>query len=96
MNCSLPGFSVHEISQGSWGRLPLLSQGIFLTQGSNLHLLHWAVDSLSLSHLGSHTVQRSLKLFKLSSPKPAQLSYFAWPISSHKNHKKASGLCQFI
>ena len=32
-----------------------LLQGIFLTQGLNpylLHLLHWQVDSLSLSHLG--------------------------------------------
>ena len=26
--------------------------GIFLTQGSNLRLLHWQVDSLLLSHLG--------------------------------------------
>ena len=25
---------------------------IFLTQGSNMHLLHWQVDSLPLSHLG--------------------------------------------
>ena len=30
-----------------------LLQGIFLTQGSNSHLLHWQEDSLSLSHLGS-------------------------------------------
>ena len=30
-----------------------LLQGIFLTQKSNLHLLHWQVDSLPLSHLGS-------------------------------------------
>ena len=30
-----------------------LLQGIFLTQGSNSHLLHWQVDSLSLSHLES-------------------------------------------
>ena len=33
-----------------------LLQGIFLTQGSNPHLLHtlyWQVDSLPLSHLGS-------------------------------------------
>ena len=33
-----------------------LLQGIFPTQGLNLHLLgflHWQVDSLSLSHLGS-------------------------------------------
>ena len=30
-----------------------LLQWIFLTQGLNLHLLHWQVDSLPLSHLGS-------------------------------------------
>ena len=29
-----------------------LLQGIFLTQGSNSHLLHWQVHSLSPSHLG--------------------------------------------
>ena len=35
---------------------PLLLQGIFPTQGSNLcllHLLHWQADSLPLYHLGS-------------------------------------------
>jgi len=30
-----------------------LLQGIFLTQGSNSHLLHWQADSLLLYHLGS-------------------------------------------
>ena len=30
-----------------------LLQGIFLTQGSNPGVLHWQVDSLPLSHLGS-------------------------------------------
>ena len=30
-----------------------LLQGLFLTQGSNLLLLHWQIDSLSLSHQGS-------------------------------------------
>ena len=30
-----------------------LLQSIFPTQGSNLHLLHWQEDSLSLSHLGN-------------------------------------------
>ena len=30
-----------------------LLQGIFLTLGSNPHLLHWQADSLPLSHLGS-------------------------------------------
>ena len=29
-----------------------LLQGIFLTQGSNSHLLRWQADSLSLHHLG--------------------------------------------
>ena len=30
-----------------------LLQGIFPTQGWNLHLLHWQADSLPLSHQGS-------------------------------------------
>ena len=30
-----------------------LLQGIFLTQGWNPRLLHWQMDSLLLSHLGS-------------------------------------------
>ena len=30
-----------------------LLQGIFLTQGSNLCILHWQADSLPLNHLGS-------------------------------------------
>ena len=30
-----------------------LLQGIVLTQGLNLGLLHWQADSLPLSHLGS-------------------------------------------
>ena len=33
-----------------------LLQGIFPTQGSNLCLLHWQVDSLPLSHLGSSSL----------------------------------------
>ena len=37
-------------------RLPFPSPGVFPTQGSNLHLLHWQVDSLPLNHLGSPLV----------------------------------------
>ena len=33
-----------------------LLQGIFLTQGSNPCLLHWQMDSLPLSHPGSHYI----------------------------------------
>ena len=55
LDCSLQGSSVHGIFQArllEWLAIILL-QGIFLTQGSNLHLLHWQADSLPLSHLGS-------------------------------------------
>ena len=47
--------------QEYWGGLPFLLQGIFLTQGSNLrllHLLHWQVGSLPLHHLGSLNLDR--------------------------------------
>ena len=45
-----PGSSAHWISQArilEWVSFP---SGIFPTQGSNPHLLHWQVDSLPLSH----------------------------------------------
>ena len=35
---------------------PSLLKGIFPTQGSNLSLLNWQVNSLPLSHQGSPTV----------------------------------------
>ena len=43
-------------SKNADGRYNFLLQGIFPIQGSNpclLHLLHWQVDSLTLTHLGS-------------------------------------------
>ena len=49
MECSLPGSFVHWILQAR------ILQGIFLTQGWNLHLLsllHWQVDSLPLAPPG--------------------------------------------
>ena len=39
--------------QEYWSGLPFPSPGIFQTQGSNLNLLHWQLDSLPLSHQGS-------------------------------------------
>ena len=36
--------------QKYWSGLPFPSPGIFPTQGSNPHLLHWQADSLPLSH----------------------------------------------
>ena len=57
MGCSLPG-SVWDspgknTGVGSHGLL----WGIFLTQGLNLHLLHWQVGSLPLSHQKSRRLQ---------------------------------------
>ena len=59
-----------------------LLQGIFLTQGSNLCLLHWQVDSLPLSHQGrprSSLVVQSLSCLTLCNPMdhsmPALLSF---------------------
>ena len=54
---SPPGSSVHGIFQAGileWIAIcHFLLQGIFLTQESNLRLLHWQVASLLLSHLES-------------------------------------------
>ena len=56
MDCSLPGSSVHGFLQESTGLgCPFLRQGMFLTQGSNPHLLcllHWHVSSLPLAPSG--------------------------------------------
>ena len=45
--------SIEFSRQGYWSGLPFLLQGIFPTQASNPHLLHWQADSLPLSHQGS-------------------------------------------
>ena len=58
MDCSLPGFSVHGISQVrilKWIAISS-SRGICLTQGSNpglLHLMHWQCMLYHQHHLGS-------------------------------------------
>ena len=49
IDCSLPGSSVHRVSQAAVGYHFLL-RGIFQTQGVNPHLLDWQVDFLPLSH----------------------------------------------
>ena len=51
MDISLPGYSVHVISQAGNGvGCHFLFQGIFQTQRLSLCLLHWQTDSLCLSH----------------------------------------------
>ena len=54
MDYSLPGSSVHGISQArirEWSYY-FLFQGIFPTQGSDSHLLYWQVSSLPLAAPG--------------------------------------------
>ena len=68
MDCCLPGFSVHEISQGrilGVGCHFLLS-GIFPTQGLNLHIQHllrWQVDDFLLQHLVSPKAALLCRIF---------------------------------
>ena len=55
MDCSPPGFSVPGIFQAripEWVAISY-SRGTFPTQGLNLSVLHWQVDSLPPRHLGS-------------------------------------------
>ena len=54
MDCSLPGSSVHGISQARiLERVAIpFSRGSSQDQGANLSLLHLQADSLPLSHLG--------------------------------------------
>ena len=54
LDYSPPGSPVHEFSKQEYrSGLPFPYSGyIFLTQGSNLNLLHWQADSLPLSLLG--------------------------------------------
>jgi len=58
-----------------------LLQGIFLSQGSNSHLLHWSKDSLPLSHQGSPT-SKDKPLIRLK----------VWPVESPIAIKRISNL----
>ena len=63
MSYSPPGSSVRGIFQARITGVGchFLLQGVYLTQGANpclLHLLHWQVNSLPLSHFGGHRGQR--------------------------------------
>jgi len=54
-DCSATGSFVHGDSPGKNAGVGchFLLQGIFLTLGLNLHLLHWQADYLPPSHQGS-------------------------------------------
>ena len=50
--CQAP-LSMEFLRQEYWSGCHFLLQGIFLTRGLDLCLLHWQVGSLPLSHQGS-------------------------------------------
>ena len=83
MDCCLPGSSVHGDSPGKNTGLGChaLLQGIFPTQGSNLGLLHWHMDSLPSEPPGKslYTEVGSLSLLRGSSRLRNQtgVSFFA-------------------
>ena len=52
MDYSLPGSSIHGISQARILEWIAISFSKGSSQGSNIHFLHWQADSLPLCHLG--------------------------------------------
>ena len=60
-----------------------LLQRIFPTQGSNLRLLHWQVDSLSLSHLGStdtHTDTKTIRTNEFNKVARYKINIWRWVV----------------
>ena len=55
-SCTVAGHPPMSIGKNTGVGCHFLLQGIFLTQGLNPLLLHWQVDSLSLSQVGSPDV----------------------------------------
>ena len=71
MDCSLPGSSVHGIFQARAGvGCHFLLQGIFLTQGSNLGLLHCRQTLYHLNHQFS-SVQSLSHVWLFATPRTA-------------------------
>ena len=91
LNCSPPDSSVHGIFQArirEWVAVSS-SRGIFLTQGSNPHLLcllHRQADSLPLSHLWEdHYIQGALPIKRTQLLEILKMIFMlAYCICSHK------------
>ena len=73
------GFSRKEY----WGGLPFPSPGIFSTQGSNLHLLHWQMDFFFFFTTGKFLKPRAFLFF-------SRESFRAFKYSSHDPHIQLS------
>ena len=84
MGCSQPPSSIYGILQENTGvGCPALLQGIFTTQGSNLHLLcllHWQAGSLPLAAPGKPPPEEYWS--ELPFPSPGDLSNLGIEYSS--------------
>ena len=90
IDCSPPGSYVHGIIPArtlEWVAISS-SGGIFPTQGSNLHLLHWQSDYLyHSSHLGSPNIYNIYFTVSFSSRRDLMLKrviYQAFQASPHR------------
>ena len=88
MDCSLARLLCPWNSPGKntgVGCLSLL-QGIFPTQGSNPHRLHWRMDSLPMSHMGSPLFHVNyLSLLPVSYPYSCHILYYGFGLSRSSN-----------
>ena len=71
--------------QEYWSGLSFLPQSIFLTKGSYLHLLHWQVDSLPLSHQGSPQIPYISSFYGHSCQYPETLLPITFSVPLHQN-----------
>ena len=62
MDGSSLGSSVHGILQARILEWAAIASPIFLTQGSNLRLLHWYMGSFLLNHLGSPKADNKIQI----------------------------------
>ena len=78
---SPPSSSVHRIfrSKNTGMGCHFLLQWIFLTQGSNLHLLHWQVDSLTIVPLGKPTTHKVTSKFLTMDCKEYYMMWLSFP-----------------
>ena len=96
VDCNLPGSSVHSKNTGAGCHFLLLE--IFLTQGSNphlLHLLHWQADSLPC-HLENNKNKETVfgpDLLYCSLTSPSQgISMLCIPAVPLPHHEMSQGL----
>ena len=87
MDCSPPGSSVHGDSpcKNTGVGCHSLLQGIFLTQGSNLGLLHCRQTLYPLSHQGSPGRLKDQSERSLSDWNNSKKSYERWNCTIEKN-----------